>query len=142
MRKVFVALATVLLLSVVVQFVLAGSGAFDTEPKDESFEPHRALGYLILLFAVLLTLVAALFRMPGRLIGMSGLVAGLTLLQPVIAAIANAFSDTGDNSSTAGELVFGLHAVNGLAIVGVIGMIIRQARELPQAASDSPPLVP
>jgi hypothetical protein len=72
-----------LILAVVLQFLLAASGAFDTAPKDASFQPHRALGYGILLFAVLLMLISALARMPG-LIGM----AGLTFLQGVTRAIA------------------------------------------------------
>lgn len=130
MRRVFAGLAALLALVIVVQFFLAASGAFNTAPKDESFQPHRALGYGILLFAVLLTLIAALARMPGRLIGMAGLVAGLVLVQGVIRAIASAFGETGDSTSTAGELIFGLHAVNGLIIMAVVGMILRQARQL------------
>ena len=130
MRRIFAALATLLMLAVVLQFLLAGSGAFDTAPNDESFQPHRTLGYGILLLAVLLTLIAALARMPGRLIGMTGLVAGLALLQGVIRAIASTFGETGDSTSTVGELIFGLHAVNGLIIMAVVGMILRQAREL------------
>ena len=133
MRKVFGALAALLMLAVVVQFFLAGSGAFDSAPKDESFQPHRALGYGILLFAVVLTLIAALARMPGRLIGMAGLVAGLVVVQAVISAIAGAVGDTGD--STVGDLIFGLHAVNGLIILAVVGMILRQARELSSPAA-------
>jgi hypothetical protein len=130
MRKVFVALATLLMLALVLQFLLAGSGAFDTAPKDESFQAHRALGYGILLFAVVLTLVAALARMPGRLIGMVGLVAGLVLVQGVIRATASAFGETGGSTSMAGELIFGLHALNALVIMGVVGTILRQARQL------------
>jgi hypothetical protein len=135
MRKAFSGLATMLMLAVVAQFFLAASGAFDTAPNDESFQPHRALGYGILFFAILMTIVAAVARMPGRLIGMTGLVAGLALVQGVIRAIASAFGDTGDSTTTAGQLVFGLHAVNGLVIVAVIGMIVRQARELSRRAA-------
>jgi heme A synthase len=140
MRKVFAALATLLVLAVVAQFFFAATGAFDTGPKDESFQMHRALGYGILLFAVVLTLFAALARMPGRLIGMAGLAAGLTLLQGVITAVADAFDDTGDSSSGPGELVFGLHALNALVIMALAGMIARRAREMssshaPTAAS-------
>jgi heme A synthase len=129
MRKVFTALAALLMVAIVVQFFLAAMGAFDTAPKDESFQPHRALGYSILLFAVLLTLLAAVARLPGRVIGMAGLAAGLVLLQAVIAAVANAVGDAGDTSSTAGRLVFGLHAVNGLIIFGVVEDVNRRARE-------------
>lgn len=129
MRKAFAGLAILFMLVVVAQFFLAGSGAFSTAPNDESFQPHRALGFGIFLFAVLMTIVAALARVPGRLIGMAGLVAGLTIVQAVIAELADAFGDTG-GSTTAGQLVFGLHAVNGLVILAVVGMIARQARAL------------
>ncbi|RZU75473.1 hypothetical protein EV384_4016 [Micromonospora kangleipakensis] len=131
MRKVFVGLATLLVLVVVAQFYFAGSGAFSTAPNDESFRPHRALGYVIFLLPVLMAIVAALARMPGRLVGMAGLVAGLTVVQVVIAQLAKAFGD-GD-SATVGQLVFGLHAVNGLVIMAVVGMIVRQARALPRS---------
>jgi hypothetical protein len=129
MRKAFAGLATLLMLVVVAQFFLAASGAFSTAPNDESFQPHRALGYVVFVLAVLLTIVAALARMPGRLVGMAGLVAGLTVVQVVIAVLAKTFGDTG-NSTTAGQLIFGLHAVNGLVIVAVVGRIVRQARAL------------
>src|SRR5262245_53565577 len=129
MRKVFAGLAILLMLVVVVQFYLAASGAFSTAPNDESFRPHRALGYVIFILPVLMTIVGALGRLPGRLIGMAGLIAGLTVVQMVIAQIAKAFGDT-DDSTTAGQLVFGLHAINGLAILAVVGMIVRTARTL------------
>ena len=134
MRKVFAGLAALLVLVVVAQFFLAASGAFDTAPNDESFQPHRALGYGLILFAVLLTIVAALARVPGRLIGMTGLVAGLGVVQSLIRAVAGAFNDAGDNTTTAGKLVFGLHAINGLAIMAVAGIVSRQARALSRSA--------
>jgi hypothetical protein len=80
-----------------------------------------------------MTLFAAVARMPGRVIGMAGLVAGLALVQSVIRFVAKAFGDTGDGA-TAGNLVFGLHAVNALAIMTVTSMIVRQARELSRSA--------
>lgn len=129
MRKAFSGLAGFLMLAVVVQFFLAGSGAFDTEPNEEAFRPHRALGYVILLLAVVLTLLAALVQMPGRIIGLSGLVVGLTILQPVIAVLADSFGDSGD-TTLAGRLVFGLHAVNALIIMGVLRLILQQSRAL------------
>lgn len=135
MRKVFAILATLLVLVVVAQFFLAASGAYDTAPTDESFQPHRALGYGIFLFAALLTIVAALARMPTRAIGMTALVAGLTAVQSLIRAIADAFSSADDTSTTAGKLIFGLHAVNGLAIMAVAGSVAKQARALPTSAA-------
>ncbi|GAA1003885.1 hypothetical protein Aple_005160 [Acrocarpospora pleiomorpha] len=129
MRRFFAALATLQVLAVAAQFFLAASGAFDTAPNEESFQPHRVLGSGILLLAVLVTVAAAIARMPGRLIGLSGLVAGLAVVQFVIRAIAKAFD------GAAGELVFGLHAVNGLAILAVAGMIARQAGQLSRSAT-------
>jgi hypothetical protein len=134
LRRVFALLATLLVLVVVAQFYLAATAAFDTAPKDESFQPHRALGYGIVLFAIVLTIVAALARMPGRLVGMTGLIAGLGILQPVIAVIADAFGDSADTSTTAGKSVFGLHAVNGLIIMAVAGTVARRARTLSRSA--------
>jgi hypothetical protein len=126
LRRVFAVLATLLVLVIVAQFFLAASGAFDTAPNDESFQPHRALGYGIVLFAILLTIVAALARMPGRLIGMSALIAGLGVVQSLIRVVAAAFDEAGDT----GTLVFGLHAVNALAIIAVSGVVARRARAL------------
>jgi Kef-type K+ transport system membrane component KefB len=130
MRKVFTGLTALLMLAVVLQFFLAGSGAFDTAPNDESFGPHRALGYLILLLAVVAALVGALARIPGRLLGRTVLIVGLALLQPVIAGLASALNDSGGGATSAGKLVFGLHAVNGLIIAAVLATIVRRAREL------------
>ena len=134
MRRVFALLASVLVLAVVAQFFLAASGAFDTAPADESFRPHRALGYAILLFSLLVTVVGALARMPGRLIGMTALVAGLVVVQGLIRTVAAAF----DDGSTAGTLVFGLHAVNALAIMAVSGNVARRARMLVRQPAGSP----
>jgi Kef-type K+ transport system membrane component KefB len=119
MRKVFAGLAIALALTVVAQFYLAASGAFDPAPADESFGSHRALGYGIVLFAVLLTIVAPLARMPGRLIGMTALVAGLGVAQVLIRVLADAVDDSGGSSTDAGQLVFGLHAINGLIMLAL-----------------------
>jgi Family of unknown function (DUF6220) len=134
LRRVFALLATLLVLVVVAQFFLAASAAFDTAPNDESFQTHRALGYGIVLFAIVLTIVAALARMPGRLIGMTGLVAGLGVVQSLIRTIADAFNGPGETSTTAGNLVFGLHAVNALVILAVAGTVALRARALSRSA--------
>ena len=139
MRRIFALLATLLVLAVVAQFFLAASGAFDTAPKDESFQPHRALGYAIVLFAVVSTIVAAVARMPGRLIGMTGLVAGLAVGQGLIRTLAAAFNDAGGTSTTAGKLVFGLHAINALVIMAVAGNVARRARALSRPGVTGPP---
>lgn len=127
MRRILTILTMLIALGVVVQFFLAASAAFDTSPKDEAFDMHRILGYAIMLAALLTTLVAALARVPGRLTGQLGLIAGLVFAQGLIAMVANAFGDS-DTSTTTGQLVFGLHALNGLAIMGLAGNVLQQAR--------------
>jgi hypothetical protein len=134
LRRAFTGLATIQVLAVVAQFFLAASGAFNPAPNDESFQAHRAFGYPIFVLAVLVTIAAALARAPGRLIGMAGLIAGLFTLQVVIAVLAKAFTGTGDTSTTAGQLIFGLHAVNGLILLAVAGTVARQARALSRSA--------
>jgi len=139
LRRVFALLATLLVLVVVAQFYLAASAAFDTAPNDESFQAHRALGYVIVLFAILLTIVAALARVPGRLIGLTALVVGLAALQGVIRTVAAAFNDAGDTSTTAGKLIFGLHAVNALGIMAASGTVARRSRALTRAGAPGQP---
>jgi hypothetical protein len=133
MRKAFAGLAILLMLAVVVQFFFAASGAFDTAPKDESFGAHRALGYGLILFSTITTVAAALARVPGRLIGITGLVPVLVIVQVVIRGVAAGVGET----ATAGQLIFGLHAVNGLVIMALVGMIVRQARELSRSAAST-----
>ncbi len=132
MKKAFTGLAAVLLLAVIAQFYLAASGAFDTAPVEESFQPHRTLGYAILVFALVITIAAAVARMPGRLIGLAGLAAGLVIGQSVIREVAKSL---GDSSSS--HFVFGLHAINGLAIIAVIGMIVRQSHRISRKPAES-----
>ncbi len=137
MRRLFAGLATLLVLVVVAQFFLAASGAFSTAPNDESFRPHRALGYVIFPLAVLMTIIAALARMPGRLVGMAGLVAGQTVVQVVIAELAKAFGD--GVSARVGPLAFGLHAINGLIILAVAATVARRARAVSRSAMAARP---
>lgn len=137
MRKVFIGLMAVLMVGVTVQFFLAASGAFDPAPPDESFGLHRGLGFLILLLALVATAVGALARMPGNVVGRSGLVLGLVVLQPVIAGIARAVADS-DDGSTAGQMVFGLHGVNGLVIMGLVATTLRRSRAVAPGPDDLP----
>jgi hypothetical protein len=129
-RKAFAGLAILLMLIVVAQFFFAASGAFSTGPREEAFRAHHALGYVIFLLPVVMTIVAALARIPWRVIGMTALIAGLTTVQVLIAVLAKAIGE----ATTGGQLIFGLHALNGLAILVVAGMIVRQARALARSA--------
>lgn len=135
MRKAFSAATALLLLLVVTQFFLAGAGAFDNAPRDESFPLHRILGNVVMVLAVVLTILAAAARLPGRLIATTALIAGLCVLQPVIANVARVVEGPTHSGGTAGALVFGLHAVNALVILGVATSAHRQARGLARPAA-------
>ena len=129
-RRLYVGFAGLLLMAVLAQFYLAAVGGFDTAPKDEAFAPHRALGFVLIVLALLATLIGALIRIPGRLIGLTSLVAGLVVVQSVIRVVADAFGESGDASTAPGRVVFGLHALNGLAILAAAGTALRGARAL------------
>ena len=138
MRKVFAVLATLLPVLLAVQFFLAAFGAFDTGDKDQAFGPHRNLGYVVVYYAIGLTIVAAVARMPGRLTAIAGLIAVLGVVQSLIAKIADALNGADDSSTAAGKLVFGLHAVNALVIIGVAVSVARQGRALSRSSTDRP----
>ncbi|MEV6923018.1 DUF6220 domain-containing protein [Dactylosporangium sp. NPDC051485] len=121
MRKAFAALAALLLLIVVAQFFFAASGAFG-----DSYAAHHALGYVIFLVPVAMIAVAVPARVPGRLIALSALICVLTSLQVLIAVAARAIGE----DSVAGRLVFGLHALNALAMLAVTCCIAYRARAL------------
>jgi hypothetical protein len=126
MRKVFAGLATLLAVLVVAQFFFAAAGGFSTDPDPATFRPHHALGYVIFTVPLVMAAVAALARMPRRLIGLTTLIAGLVTVQVLIGALARGLGDAGETTTTS-ELVFGLHGVNGLVILAVSGAIVRQA---------------
>ncbi|MEV4641381.1 DUF6220 domain-containing protein [Actinoplanes sp. NPDC049548] len=122
MRSAFAGLAASVMLAIVVQFFLAAGAAFDPAPTEEAFGPHRTLGMGTVALALVLTVVGAAARMPGRLVGLSALVTGLGILQPVIAVAAGALG------GTTGRLVFGLHAINGLVMAATARTVVREAR--------------
>lgn len=127
-RGVYLALAGLLFLWTVALFFFAAFGAFSAGPREESFAIHRALGHMLIAAAVLTTLVAALARAPRRLIGLTGLVGVLAIIQFLISTVAGAVDDGG--SATAAAAVFGLHALGGLLTMGVARTVFLRARQL------------
>jgi hypothetical protein len=130
-RRVYTALTGLLLLAVLVQFYFAAVGAFTKPQTDKSFVLHSVTGMLVIpLLSLLATIVAAVARAPGRLIGLSILPLGLVVVQVLIIVLGNAVSGGSDTTTAAGVAVLGLHAINGLAIMGVAGALFRRARTL------------
>jgi hypothetical protein len=130
-RRVYTALTGLLLLAVLVQFYFAAVGAFTKPQTDKSFVLHSVTGTLVIpVLSLLATIVAALGRAPGRLIGLSILPLGLVVVQVLIIVLGDAVSGGSDTTTAAGVAVLGLHAINGLAIMGVAGVLFRRARAL------------
>ncbi len=139
MRRVYLALAGLLLLAVLAQFYFAAVGAFAKPQNDSSFALHDATGSIVIpALSLLATIAAALARAPGRLIGLSIAPLGLVIVQMIIVAAGRALNDTGDQTTPAGLAILGLHAINGLAIMATAGLILRRARALNAAPATSP----
>ncbi|XVV07419.1 DUF6220 domain-containing protein [Actinosynnema sp. CA-248983] len=119
MRRVFAVLTYVLMLVVAAEFFFAASGAAG---DGSLYRPHHVLGYVIFSLPLVMLVVAAVARMPKRMVWLPVLVMGLTGVQVVIAKVARTLDDP------TGPLVFGLHAVNGMAIAAVVGVIVGQVR--------------
>lgn len=131
MRRIFMVVSTLLLLSTIVQFYLAAVGALTRPQTDDSFALHSINGMAVIpALSVLATVAAALARAPGRLIGWAILPAGLVLVQSLIIAINNAFADGTGHSTPVGLAIGGLHAIGGLAVMGTSGSVMRRARAL------------
>jgi hypothetical protein len=127
-RKVYFGLSVLLVLAVVLQFYFAAVGAFAKPQTDSSYGLHSVNGMMIIpLLSILATVAAAIARAPGRVIGLAIAPLGLVVVQVLIIVIGKAFTD-GDNTTPAALVVYGLHAVNGLAIMAVSGANARAAR--------------
>ncbi len=114
---------------VVVQFFLAGLGAFTTihnkKYSDGNFGPHAILGSLMVVLALVILIVAAVGRWSPRAARLSGALFGLMIVQLVLGLIG---------SGTA-PWVGGLHAVNALLITAVAYLLVREARHDPSAVA-------
>jgi hypothetical protein len=131
MRRIFVAVSGLLLLSTGVQFYLAAVGALTRPQTDDSFALHSFTGMAVIpALSLLATIAAVLSRAPGRVTGLAILPVGLVVLQLLIVAISKAFADGAGHSTPVGLAIGGLHAINGLAVMGVSGAVLRRARAL------------
>lgn len=108
---------------VVVQFGLAGWGAFKTDYdqkfNDNNFGPHGILGSFMVLLALVILLVAVSGRWSQMVTRLSAVLFGLMVLQFILGA-------TGASSSP----YFGvLHGINALVIAFVTYRLVRESRQ-------------
>jgi uncharacterized membrane protein YhaH (DUF805 family) len=119
--KIYGGLAHLFGALLVVQFFLAGLGAFTTvhnkKFSDSNFDAHAGLGSVLVLLALVILLVALVVRRQ-RAIQLSGALFGLMIVQFIL----------GDVGANTAAWVGGLHAANSLLIVAVTGLMIRDAR--------------
>jgi hypothetical protein len=132
MRRVYLALSILLLAAVAAQFYFAAVGAFAKPRDNSSFALHSLTGMMIIpALSILATVAAALARAPGRLVALTILPFGLVVVQVLIIVLGNAIGGaTEDRTTPVALTILGLHALNGLAIMGVSGQIVRRARML------------
>jgi hypothetical protein len=138
MRKAFVISGGVLLAAFALQFVFAAVGAF-TKPAggDGSYRLHSITGMAVIPLLTLLTILfAALGRAPGNLIGLAALPLGLVVLQALLAGLANGLTDASGQTTTAGLIVGGLHALNGIIAVHIVVAVMRGARKLGEPSAE------
>lgn len=118
-------LGIVTLLAGVVQFVFAGLGAFGA-----SFDPHRMLGNAFGAATVVL-LVLMLIARPGTRAVL------LTVLLVVLAfAVQPLLANLGDDTDA---WFGGLHALNALAMMGLLGNLTAIAARATRRSSDAAP---
>jgi small-conductance mechanosensitive channel len=120
---VFAYLAALLVLGVIVQFFLAGVGVFgvDQHKIDDasSLDPHRALGHILAGVAILMFVAALVARTSRAAISVSIVIALLSEL------VQTALASGGVDHHWLG----GLHALDGVIILGLAGWMHRISRE-------------
>jgi Family of unknown function (DUF6220) len=131
MRKAFVIASFLLLFAFVLQFAFAAVGAFTKPAGDGAYALHSVNGMAVIpALTLLTTLLAALAKAPGRLIGLAILPLGLVVVQVLIAMLSNAFTDDAGASTPLGLTIASLHALNGIVAVHVVVNVVRGARKL------------
>ncbi|MGC5021379.1 DUF6220 domain-containing protein [Micromonospora sp. DT47] len=135
MRKAFVIVSTLLLVSFVLQFLFAAVGAFTKPAGDGAYALHSINGMAIIPVLTLLTiLLAVLAKAPGRLVGLAVLPLGLVVVQALVAALANGSTDAAGASTPFGLTIAGLHALIGIVAVHVVVSVSQAARKLARPA--------
>jgi FtsH-binding integral membrane protein len=127
-RSLHGGLAHLFALLIVVQFFLAGLGAFTTihnkKFKDSNFDAHAALGSLMVVIALVILIIALVGRWSPRATKLSAALFGLMILQFFLGIIG----------SGSAPLVGGLHAANALLVTGAAFLLVREARHRPAPA--------
>lgn len=137
-RLVYMILCHLVAVDVALQFYFAAVGAFTKPANDSQYILHQLNGRIVMpLLMLLAILFAAIARAPGRLIGFTALPLALLILQNLIIVLSDVSSPSDDKSSVAGEIIFGLHGLNGLIILGVSAVLVRRSRQFAKSTPDT-----
>ena len=128
----FVVGAWLILPLVVIQIFLAGLGIFDDA---YFFFWHAAINAPIVFFlALILVLIGWLGRVPRRLLGLAGAIAGLTLLQSLLLLPYHL------GAQGVLRAISGLHALNALVIFWVALQLLGRTRDWSMRTSQPVPV--
>jgi hypothetical protein len=117
---------------VVAQFFLVGYGLFDmkhgaTIDKAKSLDPHRAVGWLLVVVAIVMVILVLLAWPAAKLIGRWVVLAVLTILQAILAA-------AGVNHWVVGMF----HPVIAVILLGLSGWLAHYAFKADRSADSAP----
>ena len=137
MNTAFRYLTSLLFLAIVVQVGFAGYGAFNAIDKaddasitkqtiENGFDPHGAVGTIVVLLLLVSLLVAAIGRLDGRTVRWSAGLFGLGIVQMLLAWGAGAAAWVGF-----------LHGVNALAIYAGVAMLAHRVWSGSRVASET-----
>ena len=122
LRKVHGGFVYVFAFLIVIQFFLAGLGAFETvhdkKFNDDNFGPHGILGTLLVLIALLIMILALIGRWTPTTTKLSAALFGLMVIQLIL----------GVSGADSSPILGGLHAVNALVIVATTYLLVKDAR--------------
>jgi hypothetical protein len=148
-RKVYAAIAGLLLAAAAVQMYFAAVGAFDKPRDDSSFVLHSMNGMMVIpVLSLVAAAAAAAAKAPGRQIGLTVLPLGLVVVQVLIVEVGGLFDDSTGNTTPLSLAILGLHAINGMAVIGACELVFRRARQFawpkpgprPQDAAEGRPV--
>ena len=131
MRKVYFVITVLLLISVVAQFYFAALGVFGPQGEDDNLFPfHRINGSAVLpALSLLAVIFAALSRAGARTVWLSALPILLIAVQYLLFILGGVIGGGSEDEPTVGgAVILGLHALNGLAIMGTILTLMARAR--------------
>ncbi len=125
-RTAYRALVFLTLGLIAVQFFLAGIGVFGDEGKTgDDFDPHRALGNVLLLVSLIMLILAAVGRLGRPLLPMTGALFVLMFIQGILAGVGE---DT--------QVVGAFHVLNALVLFTLVYHLFQAVRDGVPAAAE------